>query len=191
MRPAASRTDSIHQSTNRPMMNSACPPRCPLHSLYDTPYLGPNDTRMSPNTFYGYSLIGNDGDESPMGRATTTCSWTAPAPIKSPTTTRSVAIVRAARDCFVSLGEVRHATHREKEPIMININPLANPDIDLNRLAKLTYSAVFSDVCDRLGHLNQTAEPGIVPLAGKGVVIVWARKPASRAAAGASLWCGN
>src|SRR5215472_5020449 len=72
MRPAASRTDSIHQSTNRPMMNSACPPRCPLHSLCDTPYLGPNDTRMSPNTFYGYSLIGNDGDESPMGRATTT-----------------------------------------------------------------------------------------------------------------------
>ena len=63
---------------------------------------------------------------------------------------------------------------------MININPLANPDIDLDRLAKLTYSAVFSDVCDRLGHLNQTAEPGIVPLAGKGVVIGWARTVWSR-----------
>src|SRR5262249_43577667 len=25
--------------------------------LYDTPYLGPNDTRMTPNTFYGYTLI--------------------------------------------------------------------------------------------------------------------------------------
>src|SRR5215468_12152609 len=31
-------------------------------SLYDTPYLGPFDTRMAPNTFYGYSLIG-DTDE--------------------------------------------------------------------------------------------------------------------------------
>src|SRR5215470_15123842 len=35
--------------------------------LYDTPFLGPDDTRMSPNTFYGYSLIGNGGDESPDG----------------------------------------------------------------------------------------------------------------------------
>jgi len=63
---------------------------------------------------------------------------------------------------------------------MITINPLANPDIDLNRLAKLTYSAVFSDVCDRLGYLEQTAEPGIVPLAGKGVVTGWARTVRSR-----------
>jgi hypothetical protein len=30
---------------------------------YDTPYLGPNDTRMTPNTFYGYSLIGSAGSE--------------------------------------------------------------------------------------------------------------------------------
>jgi hypothetical protein len=35
--------------------------------LYDTPYLGPNDTRMTPNTFYGYSLIGNGGDEGSGG----------------------------------------------------------------------------------------------------------------------------
>ena len=63
---------------------------------------------------------------------------------------------------------------------MININPLANPDIDLDRLAKLTYSAVFSDVCDRLGYRNQTTEPGIVPLAGKGVVVGWARTAWSR-----------
>ncbi len=34
---------------------------------YDTPYLGPNDTRMTPNTFYGYSLIGSAGDDSPDG----------------------------------------------------------------------------------------------------------------------------
>ncbi|MBV8187503.1 MAG: OprD family outer membrane porin [Alphaproteobacteria bacterium] len=27
--------------------------------IYDTPYLGPFDTRMTPNTFYGYTLIGN------------------------------------------------------------------------------------------------------------------------------------
>jgi hypothetical protein len=39
--------------------------------LYDTPYLGPNDTRMTPNTFYGYSLIGSLGDQQtggPYGR---------------------------------------------------------------------------------------------------------------------------
>jgi hypothetical protein len=30
--------------------------------IYDTPYLGPFDTRMTPNTFYGYTLIG-DTDE--------------------------------------------------------------------------------------------------------------------------------
>jgi hypothetical protein len=35
--------------------------------VYDTPYLGPNDTRMTPNTFYGYSLIGNSGDERSSG----------------------------------------------------------------------------------------------------------------------------
>ncbi len=29
---------------------------------YDTPFLGPHDNRMSPNTFYGYSLIGTFGD---------------------------------------------------------------------------------------------------------------------------------
>jgi regulator of RNase E activity RraA len=63
---------------------------------------------------------------------------------------------------------------------MVTINPLENPDADLDRLAKLTYSAVFSDVCDRLGHRHQTAEPGIVPLAGKGVVVGWARTAWSR-----------
>ena len=32
MRLAASRTNAAHQSTNRPLMNSVCPARCPLHS---------------------------------------------------------------------------------------------------------------------------------------------------------------
>src|SRR5258707_9256677 len=32
MRLAASRTNAAHQFTNRPLMNSVCPPRCPLHS---------------------------------------------------------------------------------------------------------------------------------------------------------------
>jgi hypothetical protein len=32
--------------------------------LYDTPYLGPFDTRMTLNTFYGYSLIGTLGDNT-------------------------------------------------------------------------------------------------------------------------------
>jgi hypothetical protein len=30
--------------------------------LYNTPYLGPQDNRMVPNTFYGYTLIGTLGD---------------------------------------------------------------------------------------------------------------------------------
>ena len=32
MRLAASRTNAAHQSTNRPLTSSVCPPRCPLHS---------------------------------------------------------------------------------------------------------------------------------------------------------------
>jgi hypothetical protein len=35
--------------------------------LYDTPYLGPFDTRMTPNTFYGYTLIGTLGDDAKGG----------------------------------------------------------------------------------------------------------------------------
>lgn len=35
--------------------------------LYDTPFLGPNDTRMTPNTFYGYTLTGSHGDEQSDG----------------------------------------------------------------------------------------------------------------------------
>jgi hypothetical protein len=42
----------------------------------------------------------------------------------------------------------------------IRISPLANPDVDLNRLAKTTYSSVCSDVCDKPGFRSQTAEPG-------------------------------
>jgi len=30
--------------------------------LYDTPFIGPHDNRMSPNTFYGYTLRGTFGD---------------------------------------------------------------------------------------------------------------------------------
>lgn len=32
--------------------------------LYDTPFLGPHDNRMSPNTFYGYTMRGSFGDEA-------------------------------------------------------------------------------------------------------------------------------
>src|SRR5215831_2292944 len=56
--------------------------------LYDTPYLGPNDTRMTPNTFYGYFLIGNYGDESPMGRAFA-AAWAISPRSSSGTLTRS------------------------------------------------------------------------------------------------------
>ena len=34
MRVAASRTDADHQSINRPLMHSACPPRCLQHSRW-------------------------------------------------------------------------------------------------------------------------------------------------------------
>jgi hypothetical protein len=35
--------------------------------LVDTPYVGPFDTRMTPNTFYGYRLVGTLGDDSKQG----------------------------------------------------------------------------------------------------------------------------
>jgi len=35
--------------------------------LYDTPFLGPHDNRMSPNTFYGYTLRGSFGNEASGG----------------------------------------------------------------------------------------------------------------------------
>ena len=34
---------------------------------YDTPFLGPHDNRMSPNTFYGYSLMGSFGNADDGG----------------------------------------------------------------------------------------------------------------------------
>lgn len=47
---------------------------------------------------------------------------------------------------------------------------------DLDAIAAVTYSAVFSDVCDALGYRFQTADPGILPMAGTGRVLVgWAR----------------
>lgn len=46
---------------------------------------------------------------------------------------------------------------------------------DLDALAAVTYSAVFSDVCDALGLRNQTVAPGLVPLGGPGTLVGWAR----------------
>jgi hypothetical protein len=37
--------------------------------LYDTPFIGPQDNRMSPKTFYGYVLHGTFGDEASGGPA--------------------------------------------------------------------------------------------------------------------------
>jgi hypothetical protein len=37
--------------------------------LYDTPFIGPHDNRMSPKTFYGYVLHGTFGDEASGGPA--------------------------------------------------------------------------------------------------------------------------
>jgi hypothetical protein len=55
---AASRTNAAHQFTNRPLMNSVCPPRCPLHSpgltcmrACTSPRAGAASTIRSPPTY--------------------------------------------------------------------------------------------------------------------------------------------
>jgi 4-hydroxy-4-methyl-2-oxoglutarate aldolase len=48
-------------------------------------------------------------------------------------------------------------------------------DLDLEELARATYSAAVSDACDRAGLRYQTLEPGIVPCSGSGVLVGWAR----------------
>lgn len=53
--------------------------------------------------------------------------------------------------------------------------PISAPALDLDALAAVTYSAVFSDVCDALGLRNQTVSPGIMPLGGGGTLVGWAR----------------
>lgn len=51
---------------------------------------------------------------------------------------------------------------------------------ELDDLARSTYSAVYSDVCDAAGLRQQTFEPGATHLAGpKGVLIGWARTAVS------------
>jgi hypothetical protein len=37
----------------------------------------------------------------------------------------------------------------------VELAPLPIPNIDLDAVAAVTYSAVFSDVCDRLGAIKQ------------------------------------
>ena len=49
------------------------------------------------------------------------------------------------------------------------------PALDLDALAAVTYSAVFSDVCDALGLRQQTVSPGILPLGPGGTLVGWAR----------------
>jgi hypothetical protein len=58
MRLAASRTNAAPQFTNRPLMNSVCPPRCPLHSpgltcmrACTSPRAGAASTIRSPPTY--------------------------------------------------------------------------------------------------------------------------------------------
>lgn len=46
---------------------------------------------------------------------------------------------------------------------------------DLYELARITHSAVFSDVCDRLGYRQQTLPPRITRMTGTGVLIGYAR----------------
>ncbi len=52
----------------------------------------------------------------------------------------------------------------------------SSPAVDLDRLASLTYTAVFSDVCDALGLRGQTGAPGLAPVApGGGTLVGWVR----------------
>src|SRR5262244_1058280 len=51
MQVAASRRGAVRQSTDRPLMHSACPPRCPLHS--------PELPRMQSCTSAGAALARN------------------------------------------------------------------------------------------------------------------------------------
>ena len=62
----------------------------------------------------------------------------------------------------------------------IQLAALPNPPLDLDRVAAITYSAVFSDVCDAMGLRSQTVSPGIMPLGGKGTLVGWARTALSR-----------
>ena len=62
----------------------------------------------------------------------------------------------------------------------IQLAALPNPPLDLDRVAAVTYSAVFSDVCDAMGLRDQTVSPGIMPLGGKGTLVGWARTALSR-----------
>ena len=55
------------------------------------------------------------------------------------------------------------------------LDPLENPSLDLDAIAAVTYSAVFSDICDGLGLRHQTVSPGIMPLGGGGTLVGWAR----------------
>jgi 4-hydroxy-4-methyl-2-oxoglutarate aldolase len=51
--------------------------------------------------------------------------------------------------------------------------------IDLDAVAAVTYSAVFSDICDAIGLRGQTVSPGIGPLGGPGTLVGWARTAVS------------
>ena len=62
----------------------------------------------------------------------------------------------------------------------VQLAALPNPPLDLDRVAAVTYSAVFSDVCDAMGLRDQTVSPGIMPLGGKGTLVGWARTALSR-----------
>ena len=58
---------------------------------------------------------------------------------------------------------------------------MPRPDLDLDRLARETYSAVHSDVLDAEGWRGQTMEPGARRVAGpSGVLVGWARTAVSR-----------
>lgn len=53
--------------------------------------------------------------------------------------------------------------------------PLPTLTLDLDAIAAVTYSAVFSDICDAMGLRNQTVSPGIIPLGGGRTLVGWAR----------------
>lgn len=58
---------------------------------------------------------------------------------------------------------------------MTSDSGLPAPPLDLDALAAVTYSAVFSDICDAMGLREQTVSPGMLPLGGGGTLVGWAR----------------
>lgn len=64
---------------------------------------------------------------------------------------------------------------------LIDVNTLFAYEIDLEELSDWAYSAVFADVCDKLGFRNTSVGRLLAPRTGSGVLVGWARTAKSQA----------